>query len=290
MFSFCADPSAIDGLTWLSCYLTTGKHMAFYLSFLVVLVLLALAAPMAMVFGFFGALACRSGLAPVRLFGQGYITMVRGIPDIAFFLFVPVALDQAFEFLRHKILCSEITQPVWRGNEFLVCDAAKLPLGTSPQWVHEIYGFMLALLAFAVVFGAFAGNTLRGAMRAVPEAQLQAAAAFGMTRRQIFWRVHLPQMWVFALPGLSNLWMILVKATPLLFLLGVEDVVYWARELGGSKTSAHSYPHGDWRLWYFLGLLVFYLTLTWISERFFARLMARFSFGQATLGSAEAAS
>ena len=118
--------------------------MAFYLSFLVVLVLLALAAPAAMLFGFIGALACRSRVVPVRLLGQGYINMVRGIPDIAFFLFVPVALDQAFEFLRHKTFCSEITQPVWRGNEFLVCDAAKLPLGTSPQWVHEIYGFMLS--------------------------------------------------------------------------------------------------------------------------------------------------
>src|SRR5210317_1399965 len=152
MFSFCADPTTIDGLLWLSCYLTTGKHMAFYLSFLVVLFLLALAAPAALLFGFAGALACRSSLPPVRMFGHGYITMVRGIPDIAFFLFVPVALDQAFEFLRHKTLCSEITEPVWRGNEFLVCDAAKLPLGTSPQWVHEIYGFSLALLAFALVF------------------------------------------------------------------------------------------------------------------------------------------
>ena len=290
MFSFCADPAAIEGLSWLSCYLTTGKHMAFYLSFLVVLALLALAAPMALVFGFVGALACRSRAMPVRFLGNGYITMVRGIPDIAFFLFVPVALDQAFEFLRHKTFCSEITQSVWRGNEFLVCNAAKLPLGTSPQWLHEIYGFMLALLAFAIVFGAFTGNTLRGAMRAVPDAQLQAAAAFGMTRRQIFWRIHLPQMWVFALPGLSNIWMILVKATPLLFELGVEDVVYWARELGGSKTSAHSYPHGDWRLWYFSGLLVFYLVLTWLSEKFFANLTARFSRGQATLSGGNAAS
>ena len=290
MFSFCVDPAAIEGLAWLSCYLTTGKHMAFYMSFLVVLALLALAAPMALVFGFVGALACRSRAMPVRLLGNGYITMVRGIPDIAFFLFVPVALDQAFEFLRHKTFCSEITQPVWRGNEFLVCDAAKLPLGTSPQWLHEVYGFTLALMAFAIVFGAFAGNTLRGAMRAVPDAQLEAAASFGMTRRQIFWRIHLPQMWVFALPGLSNIWMILVKATPLLFLLGVEDVVYWARELGGSKTSAYSYPHGDWRLWYFLGLLVFYLALTWLSEKFFANLMTRFSRGQATLGGGNAAS
>ena len=94
-------------------------------------------------------------------------------------------------------------------------------------------------------------------------------------------------MWVYALPGLSNLWMILVKATPLLFLLGVEDIVYWAKDLGGSKTSTHSYPHGDWRLWYFLGLLIFYLVLTWLSEKFFNRLMSRFSHGQATLGNME---
>ncbi|MFV2002346.1 MAG: ABC transporter permease, partial [Paracoccaceae bacterium] len=87
---------------------------------------------------------------------------------------------------------------------------------------------------------------------------------------------------VFALPGLSNLWMILIKATPLLFLLGVEDIVYWARELGGLKTRVFTYPHPDWRLWYFLGLLVFYLSLTKVSEIFLARLTRRLSRGQAT--------
>ena len=212
--------------------------------------------------------------------------MVRGIPDIAFFLFVPIALDQAFEFLRHKAFCDS-TDPVWQGDDFIVCSSAKMPLNSASAWVHDAYGFALALLSFAIVFGAFAANTLSGAMSAVPKAQLETAASYGMNEQQIFRRVLLPQMWVFALPGLSNLWMILVKATPLLFLLGVEDVVYWARELGGSKTSAHSYPHGDWRLWYFLILLGFYLTLTWLSEKLFTKLMRRFSFGQATVGGSE---
>ena len=84
-----------------------------------------------------------------------------------------------------------------------------------------------------------------------------------------------------ALPGLSNLWMILLKATPLLFLLGIEDVVYWARELGGAKTSRFAYPHPDWRLGYFLVLLVFYLFLTWVSEKVFDRLKLRFGAGVA---------
>ena len=66
-------------------------------------------------------------------------------------------------------------------------------------------------------------------------------------------------------------------------LLGVEDIVYWARELGGMKTQAFTYPHPDWRIWYFLALLVLYLCLTKVSEVIFARMMVRLSHGQATL-------
>lgn len=284
MFSYCTDPSTLSGLTWLSCYLTTGKHMAFYASFGTVMILLAVTAPAALLFGFGGAVAARSTLAPLRWIGKGYTSMVRGIPDIAFFLFVPIALDQGLEYLRHHAKCPDWTEAIRQGSDFVVCAEAKLPLSTSPQWVHEVYGFSLAVLAFAIVFGAFAANVLFGAMQAVPRAQMETAEAYGMTRRQSFWRVMVPQMWLFALPGLSNLWQILVKATPLLFLLGVEDIVYWARELGGSKTARFTdYPHGDWRLYYFLGLLVFYLFLTSISERLFGKLMQRLSHGQATM-------
>jgi polar amino acid transport system permease protein len=258
--------------------------MLFYASFGTVLALMLITAPSALLFGFGGAMAARSHILPLRWFGKGYTSMVRGVPDIVFFLFVPIALDQGFEWIRHKIKCPDWPEPVRQGSDFVVCAAAKLPLSNSPQWVHETYGFLLAVLAFSIVFGAFAANVLYGAMQAVPRAQLETAEAYGMSHRQTFWRVLVPQMWVFALPGLSNLWMILIKATPLLFLLGVEDIVYWARELGGSKTRAFDYPHPDWRLYYFLGLLVFYLGLTRISELVLGKLMARLTRGQATMG------
>ena len=274
-FFACEAPKSLEGLAWLACYLTTGKHMAFYSSFVTVIILLALTAPLAMIFGFGGALAARSPIRLLRWFGKGYIAMVRGVPDIVFFLFMPIAIDQALEYARHKILCPQVTEPIRQGNDFVVCKMAKLPLGTSDQWVHEIYGFALASLSFAIVFGAFAGNILFGAMKAVPKAQIETAAAYGMTNRVIFRRIIFPQMWLYALPGLSNLWQILIKATPLLFLLGVEDIVYWARELGGAKTSAFDYPHPDWRLWYFLTLLVFYLLLTYGSETLFSRLIRK---------------
>ena len=285
IFSFCTDPAALDTARWFACYLTTGKHMGFYVSFGTVLLLLAITAPTALAFGFAAAGAARSALAPLRWIGKTYIAIVRGVPDIAFFLFFVIALDQGFEWLRHKVKCPDWDEPIRQGNDFVVCTAAKLPLGNAPQWMHETYGFLLAVLTFAIVFGAFAGNVLFGAMRAVPEAQLETGSAYGMTRRQIFWRILVPQMWVYALPGLSNLWMVLIKATPLLFLLGVEDIVYWARELGGSKTPRFTdYPHGDWRMWYFLALLIFYLAFTRVSEIVLDRLMKRLTHGQATTG------
>ncbi|MGI9401883.1 MAG: ABC transporter permease [Rhizobiaceae bacterium] len=282
MFEFCADPKSIEGLKWMACYLTTPKHQQFYFSFLIVLALIAGTAPLVMILGFCGAFMRRSAILPIKWLGHIYTSMVRGVPDIVFFLFVPIAMDQAFEYTRHRILCPEVTEPVYRGNDFVVCTAAKLPLSSSPQWVHETYGFILAMIAFAIVFGAFAANTIDGALRAVPKAQLETARAYGMTERQTFWRIHLPQMWTYALPGLSNLWMVLVKSTPLLFLLGIEDIVYWARELGGTKTSYFEYPHPDWRAWYFLSLLIFYLLLTWVSEKGFAALTRRVSRGMAT--------
>lgn len=280
----CADPKVLEGLSWFACYLTTPKHFQFYLSFLTVLALIFITAPFTLLLGFAGALATRSRFLPLRWIGTAYTSMVRGVPDIVFFLFVPIALDQVLEYARHRVLCPEVTDPVYRGNDFVVCAIAKLPLNSAPQWTHEIYGFALAIVAFSVVFGAFAANTIHGALSAVPREQLETARAFGLNERQTFRRIHLPQMWVYALPGLSNVWMILIKATPLLFLLGITDIVYWARELGGTKTSFFEYPHPDWRLWYFLVLLVFYLGLTSVSEKVFAALRRRVSRGQAVIG------
>jgi polar amino acid transport system permease protein len=128
MFAACADPKTLDGALWLVCYLTTGKHLLFYTSFGVVLLLLAVTAPVALAMGFGGAMAARSRFLPLRLIGKAYIAMVRGVPDIVFFLFFVIALDQALEWLRHKVKCPDWTAAIRQGSDFLVCPAAKLPL------------------------------------------------------------------------------------------------------------------------------------------------------------------
>jgi polar amino acid transport system permease protein len=193
-----------------------------------------------------------------------------------------IALDQGIEYINHLRVCTDLSEPVFRGLEFHVCDAAKVPAATASPFAFQVYGFFLAVVTFAIVFGAFVTNVLYGAMQAVPRAQLETAEAYGMSHAQVFRRVLVPQMWTYALPGLTNLWMILIKATPLLFLLSVKDIVYYARELGGVKTSAYDYPHPDWRIFYFLGLLVFYLLMTKVSEVILGRIANRLSKGQAT--------
>ncbi|MEM7216285.1 MAG: ABC transporter permease, partial [Pseudomonadota bacterium] len=177
MMSYCKDPASLEGLVWLSCYLTTNIHFSFYLSFVTVLVLLAFTAPTALLLGFGGALAKRSGFLPLSLFGKVYTNMIRGVPEIIFFLFVPIAMDQAIEYTRHKTLCSHVTEPVYRGIDFVVCDAAKMPLSSADAWVHSTYNFSLAVVAYAIVFGAFAANVIDGALTAVPKGQLETAAS-----------------------------------------------------------------------------------------------------------------
>ena len=172
---------------------------------------------------------------------------------------------------------------------FTPCRAAKFPSSFDAEWFHDTYGFLLAVFAYALVFGAFAANVLDGALKAVPAAQIETAKAYGMTPRQIFRRISVPQMWIYALPGLNNLWVLLVKATPLLFLLGIEDLVYWAQELGKADMKRRAlYPHPNWHVYYFGALLLFYLAFTWVSQLGFDRLTKAVSRGMATAGNQEA--
>ena len=209
--------------------------------------LLLVAVPPIMLLGIGGALAKRSSIAPLRWFGNLYTTMVRGVPEILFFLFVPIALDQLIELTRHKRSCAPIgPNRSGSGNDFIVCDAAKAPSCHRACVGADTYALRLWLGDHRLLHhcsGRLPPTFIDGALRAVPKGQMEAAQAIGMSPRQIFFRIQLPQMWIYALPGLSNLWMILIKATPLLFLLGIEDIVYWARELGSrTKTQFSDYP------------------------------------------------
>ena len=105
MFEICVDPEKLSGLSWLSCYITTPKHLNLFYSVGTVLLLLLLTAPTALLFGFIGAVMARSKILVIKVIGNSYISIVRGVPDIAFFLFFVIALDQLFEWVLKNLLC-----------------------------------------------------------------------------------------------------------------------------------------------------------------------------------------
>lgn len=272
MVNWVARVAGEDWAHWLS-YLTNGKHLAWYASVRYTLLAAFLGASLAVLFGLLGAAARLSLFAPIRWIGHLYTTMVRGIPDVLFFLFFPLAFEQLVEFLLSRRHCS--ASEIATATQWPPCDAAQWYLATTDY-------FVLACLSLGIIYGAFAANVIYGAMTAVPKGQLEAAEAYGFSQKQVFWRFHVRQMWIYALPGLSNVWMLLLKGTSLLSLLQIADIVQWADRLGAPNYFARvGLVHPDWRWRYYLVLFLFYILMTMISERVFNWLQRRASRGMA---------
>ncbi len=255
----------------LLAYISNGKHMAWYASVRYTLIAACGGALLAVVFGLAGAALKNSRFAVFRLLGSFYITIVRGVPDVLFFLFFPLAFEQAVEYIFAQSACTAVELAA--DGRWPPCSAAQWYLGTNEY-------LLLACVSLGLVYGAFAANVIHGALRSVPRGQLEAAQAYGFSTSAVFWRFQVRQMWVYALPGLSNVWMLLLKATSLLSLLQIADIVQWAGRLGAANYMARVGPiHPDWRWRYYLALFVFYIVMAILSERFFNRLQARASRG-----------
>jgi polar amino acid transport system permease protein len=256
-----------DLVFWVG-YFTNGKHLGWYASVQYTLEAMVFGALFALIFGLVAAAVRNSGPAPLRWLASGYINIVRGVPDVLFFLFFPIAFEQAIEWLYSLQVCTPETLALNTG-QWPPCDAANLSFSKTEYLV-------LACISLGIVYGAFVANVIAGALRAVPSGQLEAARAYGMSRMQVLAQIHIRQMWVYAMPGLSNVWMSLVKATSLLSLLQIMDFVTWAQRLGASNYSkAAGLVHDDWRWRYYLVLLIFYIAVTYISEKIFDRLNRR---------------
>lgn len=257
-------------------YLTNGKHLAWYASVRFTLIAAIAGAGFAVLFGLLGAALKQSTFLPFRWIGNFYTTIVRGVPDVLFILFFPLAFEQTVEYVFARFKCDPAVIAAATG--WPPCEAAQWYLSTG----HYL---AMACVSLGIVYGAFAANVIHGAMHAVPKGQLEAAAAYGFTPREVFWRFQVRQMWVYALPGLSNVWMLLLKATSLLSLLQIADIVQWAGRLG----TANYFPrvglvHPDWRWKYYFVLFLFFIFMTMLSERFFGALQSRASRGMIVVG------
>ncbi|MFM4749267.1 arginine ABC transporter permease ArtQ [Aeromonas veronii] len=121
----------------------------------------------------------------------------------------------------------------------------------------EFSPFACGVLALSLLFASYATQTLRAALNAVPSGQRLAALALGLNKSHIFFRIVLPQAWRHALPGLGNQWLVLLKDTALVSLIGVNEMMRQAQ-----MASASTYEPFTW----YAAAALIYLAISLVSE------------------------
>jgi len=197
---------------------------------------------LAVVIGLAGAGAKLSRNRPLAWIFEGYTTLIRGVPDLVLMLLI---------FYGLQMLLNVIT------------DA----LGLEQ---FDIDPMVAGIVTLGFIYGAYFTETFRGAYLAVPKGHIEASTAFGFTSSQTFRRILFPAMMRYALPGIGNNWQVILKATALVSLLGLEDVVK-ATQLAGKST---------WQPLYFALIAGgIYLVFTTVSAGILLWLERRYSVG-----------
>ena len=142
---------------------------------------------------------------------------------------------------------------IFFGGQMMVNSAAE---AVGYEDYIDVSPFLAGVLTIGFIYGAYMTETFRGAILAVPPGQLEAAQAYGMSRWQVFKEVLLPQTIRYALPGLGNNWLVLLKTTALLSIIGLADVLFMAGKAAGSTRMPFTF---------YLAAALIYLVLTAVS-------------------------
>ena len=153
---------------------------------------------LALALGLLGAFGKLSRSRAGRWAAGTYTTVIRGVPELLLILLV------------------------YYGVPTRIQDIAE---GAGYDIIIDINPFVAGVITIGFIYGAFATEVFRGAFLAVPRGQIEAARAHGMGRALTFRRIVMPQMWRFALPGLGNVWMVLIKATALISVIQLEELM-----------------------------------------------------------------
>lgn len=151
-----------------------------------------------LVLGLGGALMKLSSSRTLRLVAGIYTTVLRGVPILVVILL--------FYF-----------------GAISAVNAIARALGHT-QFI-DLNAFVAGTAALSLAFGAYATEVFRGAFQAIPKGEIEAARALGMSRLTAFRRVSLPQVWRLALPGLGNIFLVILKETALVSVIGLEELM-----------------------------------------------------------------
>ena len=172
---------------------------------------------LAAILGMLGALAKLSPYRWARAIATVYTTVIRGIPDLVLMMLI---------FFGGQMLLNDSLYNIneWLNNYFTSSDPNHEWAQYLPDYI-EISPFVAGILTIGFIFGAYMAETFRGAIMAVDKGELEAAKAYGMSGVLAFRRILFPQMIRHALPGFGNTWLVLLKTTALVSIIGLDDMV-----------------------------------------------------------------
>ncbi len=197
----------------------------------------------AMLLGIIGALFKLSNSKPLQVVAQSYTTLIRGMPELVLMLLI---------FFGGQVFVNQLALMV--GYEEYI----------------DINPYIAGVSTLGFIYGAYMTETFRGAILAVPKGQIEAGHAYGMSSLKVFVRILLPQMIRHAIPGFGNNWLVLVKATALVSVIGLEDMVRQAALAAGATRMPFTF---------YVVVAINYLIITSISVNILRWLENRYSMG-----------
>ncbi|WPO98895.1 ABC transporter permease [Pseudomonas sp. HR96] len=198
---------------------------------------------LAVVLGLIGVALRLSPVSWLARLGDLYSTVIRGIPDLVLILLI---------FYGGQDLLNRVA-PLLGHDDYIDLD----PL-------------LSGIFTLGFIFGAYLSETFRGAFMAIPKGQAEAGMAYGMSNLQIFFRVLVPQMIRLAIPGFTNNWLVLTKATALISVVGLQDMMFKAKQAADATRQPFTF---------YLAVAALYLIITSISLLILRVVEKRYSAG-----------
>jgi octopine/nopaline transport system permease protein len=188
-----------------------------------------------MAFGCLGAWAKLSRSLSARLLGSAYTTVLRGIPDLLVIYLLYFGGSTALTAIGRAL-----------GSEGFI----------------GVNAFLTGALAVGIVSGAYQTEVFRGAFLAIPRGEIEAAKAVGMRPLLMLRRIIAPQVLRFALPGMGNIWQLVLKESALISVTGLVELLRQSQVAAGS--TKQPFP-------FYITAMAIYLLLTSASSWLFRR-------------------
>ncbi|MEI8609569.1 ABC transporter permease [Enterovibrio sp. Hal110] len=224
-----------------------GYGPSIFMGAILTVQLAVLSAVIALLLGLITAMARLSKNRIARGAATVYSTVVRGVPDLVLMLLI---------FFGVQIMLNNFSDWLYDSYEIDV--------------FFNVDEFTAGVSTIGFIFGAYMAETFRGAFLSVDRGQLEAGTAYGMSNWMVFRRIMFPQMMRHALPGIGNNWLVLVKTTALVSVIGLADMTRLAKEAAGAVNEPFKF---------FIPVAIVYLLITSVSELGLKRLERKFSAG-----------